>query len=79
MVEIEERTFDIGIGKGVHAKHQFHIGDFIRGNSELVTNPRTEILEYYKTSELKVVERAAESGVLPPPWHGPPPELEIYR
>ena len=75
----EERTFDIGIGKGAHAKHQFRIGDVISGKSEVVSNPRTEIVEYYKTSELKVFERAAESGVLPPPWHGAPPELEIYR
>jgi hypothetical protein len=75
----EERTFDIGIGKGAHAKYQFRVGDVISGKSEVVPNPRTEIVEYYKTSELKVVERAAESGVLPPPWHGVPPELEIYR
>ena len=75
----EERTFHIGIGKGAHAKHQFRIGDVISGKSEVVPDPRTEIVEYYKTSELKVVERAAESAVLPPPWHGVPPELEIHR
>jgi hypothetical protein len=75
----EERTFDIGIGKGAHEKYQFRVGDVIRGKSEVVPDPRTEIVKYYKTSELKVVERAAESGILPPPWHGVPPELEIYR
>ena len=75
----EERTFDIGIGKGAHAKYQFRVGDVISGKSEVVPDPRTEIVEYYKTSELKVVERAAESGILPLPWHGVLPELEIYR
>jgi hypothetical protein len=75
----EERTFDVGIGKGAHAKYQFRVGDVISGKSEVVPDSRTEIVEYYKTSELKAVERAAESGILPPPWHGVPPELEIYR
>ncbi len=75
----KERTFHIGIGNGAAAKYQFRVGDVISGKSEVVPNPRTEVVEYYKTSELKVVERAAETGILPPPWHGVPPELEIYR
>ena len=75
----EERTFPIGIGKGAYAKHQFRIGDFVTGKSEVIPSPRMQAVEYYKASELKVVEKAAESGGLPPPWHGALPELEIYR
>jgi len=74
------RRFRVGrsFQKNLLACKHFVVGDVIRGKSEVVPNPRTEIVEYYETSELKVVERAAESGVLPPPWHGVPPKLEIY-
>jgi hypothetical protein len=75
----EERTFAIGIGKAAQAKHQFHAGDLVSGKSELVSDARNEVAEYYKTSELRLLKREAESGNLPPPWHGPAPELEVYR
>ena len=74
-----EGTFVIGIGKGGQAKHQFRAGDSVSGKSEVVPDTRTEVAEYYKTSELRLIKRDAESADSPPPWHGPPPELEIYR
>lgn len=72
-------TFAIGVGKGAQAKHQFRAGDFVSGKSEVVSDARSEVAEYYKTSELRLIKREAESGDSPPPWHGPPLELEIYR
>ena len=75
----EERPFAIGIGKEAQAKNQIQAGDFAGGKSELVLNTRTEIAEYYKTSGLRLIERETKSGDPPPPWHGPAPELEIYR
>jgi len=75
----EERTFAIGIGKGAQVKHQFRAGDFVSGKSEAVQDPRTEVAEYYKTSELKLIQRETESQEVPPPWHGAPPDLETYR
>jgi len=74
-----EGTSVIGIGKGAQAKHQFRAGDLVGGKSEIVLDARTEAAEYYKTSELTLIERGAESGDSPPPWHGSPPGLEIYR
>ncbi len=75
----KERTFAIGIGKGAQEKHHFRTGDFISGKSEAVQDPRTEVAEYYKTSELKLNQRGTEPEEVPPPWHGSPPDLEIYR
>jgi len=75
----EECTLAIGIGRGAQVKHQFRSGDFISGKSEAVQDPRTEVAEYYKTSELKLIQRGAESEELPPPWHGSPPDLDTYR
>ena len=42
---------------------------------------RTKPVEFYKVSKLKVLKRAVDIEVetTPPPWLGPPPELEIYR
>ncbi len=75
----EERTFTVGLGKEAQAKHQIRAGDVASGRSEVVQDSRKEVAEYYKTSELKVVERGPEVASLPPPWEGLPPELEIYR
>ena len=74
-----ENIFIIGIGKGAQQKVQFRVGDIVSGKSEGIPDARTEVAEYYKTSELRLIKREAESGDSPPPWHGSPPELEIYR
>jgi len=74
-----ESIFVIGIGKGAQVKHQFRRGDFVSGKSEVVPDAQTEVAEYYKTSELLLITREVESRDSPPPWHGLPPELEIYR
>lgn len=64
----EERTFKVGIGKGAQAKHQFKAGDVASGRSEAVQDPRSEVVEYYKTSELKAVAGRMEPQGSPPPW-----------
>jgi hypothetical protein len=74
----EQRSFAIGIGKEAQAKHQLKVGDVVSGKSEEVPDPRSEVPEYYKTSELRVLERGPEGG-LGPPWLGVPPTLEVYR
>jgi len=75
----EERTFIVAIGKEAQAKYQFETGDTASGRSEFVEDVRTEVAEYYKTSELKLVEKRREPAGSPPPWMGLPPPLEIYR
>ncbi len=75
----KERTFAVGVGKEAQAKHQFRAGDVVSGKSEEVRDPKIEASEYYKTSELKVLERETEQGGTGPPWRGVPPSLEVYR
>ncbi len=78
-VDGEERAFTVGIGKEAQAKHQFKAGDVVSGKSERVQDPRTEVSEYYKTSELKILGRSTQQEGPGPPWHGVSPALEIYR
>lgn len=75
----ENREFSVGVGKGAHAKHQFQAGDIVSGMSEPVTDTRIEPVEFYKTSGLKVLERAEQQVAKSPPWLGVPLELEAYR
>lgn len=75
----EEGEFLIGIGKATQAKHEFQVGDTVSGRSAPVVDPRLEPVEYYKTAKLKVLQRAASEDSDPPPWHGAPPALEVYR
>jgi hypothetical protein len=74
-----DREFLIGIGKAAQTKHQFRAGDTASGKSHPVMDTRTEAIEFYKTSNLSVVERFQGKQPEPPPWLGIPPELETYR
>ena len=78
-IEEEDREFLIGIGKAAQAKHRFHVGDIVSGQSQPVLDNRLEAVELYKTSNLRVIERAKKEQHDPPPWHGVTPELETYR
>lgn len=71
-------TFSIGIGKAVHAKHQFKVNDVISGECVPVQDPDMEPVEYYKVSKLKVISKG-EQGSNSSPWELVPPELEVYR
>ena len=68
----------VAIGKAAQAKHAFRVGDSVRGSSLPVADPRKESADLYKTSGLKLLDRS-EALEEPPPWHGPPPDLAIYR
>ena len=74
----EIREFSVGIGKGAQAKHEFRVGDLIRGECVPVVDPRRETAEYYKASKLKVLKPSMDLWN-PPPWFGSPPGLETYR
>ena len=75
----ETGEFLIAVGKGAHEKHQFGAGMELSGLSVPVDDPRLEVAGFYKTSRIKV-DKDADAG-LPsaPPFHGVPPNLEIYR
>ena len=75
----QDREFSVGIGKAAQTKHLFQVGDMVKGRASPVMDPRMEPVELYKASGLKVVKRTDFVEQEPPPWHGPPPELEIYR
>ncbi|HXW68274.1 MAG TPA: hypothetical protein VEJ88_01595 [Dissulfurispiraceae bacterium] len=78
-VNEEEHTFTVAVGKAAQERQQFRFGDTVSGKAGPVEDPRLETAEYYKVSELRVLQRGAESEQMPPPWHGIPPALEIYR
>jgi hypothetical protein len=71
--------FLIGIGKAAQAKQGFRVGDRVSGQSLPVFDNRLEVVKFYKTSRLKIIERSAEHLNEPPPWLGVPPDLETYR
>lgn len=72
-------AFTIGIGKGAQAKHASQVGDEVQGFAVAVANPRTEAVDYYKASGLRVIDRNEESARAGPPWHDLPPDLPTYR
>ncbi len=74
-----EREYSVAIGKGAHSKHGFRAGAIVSGVSVLVSDPRLEVAEFYKTSKLKIIERGSEAVGTPPPWLGVAPSLESYR
>jgi hypothetical protein len=79
VVDNNEREFSVGIGKAAQEKHQFRLGDVVKGESHPILDQRTEVVEYYKTSKLEIIKRDGDSMITPPPWTGVPPSLEIYR
>ena len=75
----ERRDFVVALGKGAHEKHQFRAEDHVSGAGVQVIDTRLETADFYKVSKLKVIGRAVETSVAPPPFIGVPPALEIYR
>jgi len=69
----QEREFLVGIGKAAQAKHQFKVGDVVRGDAYPVADNRTEVVEFYKTSKLEIIEQSDPAVITPPPWIGIPP------
>jgi hypothetical protein len=70
--------FRVGLGAATHAKYQFRIGDQVEGVGHRVCEPRLEIAEVYKVSQVKLIRRGDESATTAP-WHGVPPPLSVYR
>ncbi len=75
----ETRDVVVAIGEAAHAKHGFQVGDTVCGEGEPVADSRIEIAELYKVSKLRVLAKAPDQGSDPPPWHGVPPALPVYR
>jgi hypothetical protein len=73
------QTFWVGIGKAAQAKYEFQCGVTASGKAHPVQDSRIESVEYYKVSGLSVSGLAEAIQIGVPPWHGIPPNLEIYR
>ena len=78
-IDDQDGEFLIGIGQAAQTKHEIRAGDIVSGRSMPVEETRLETAEYYKAAGLKVIQRSPSVTHDPPPWHGVPPELEIYR
>jgi hypothetical protein len=74
-----EAEFTVGIGPAAQQRHSFRVGDEVAGASLAVGDPRTEAVQYYKTSALSLAKRAPDLPERPPPWHGTPPDIAVYR
>jgi hypothetical protein len=74
----ETREFVVALGKAAQERHQFRVGDRVSGKGQYVFDPRAETADVYKVSALKMLERNACASE-PPPFHGVPPLLEVYR
>ena len=59
--------------------HALRVGDEVKGESVAVEEPQLNLVQFYKTSGLRVIARAGDSVPTPPPWLGVAPALEIYR
>jgi hypothetical protein len=79
IVDGHKGEFLIGIGKAAQEKYRFHIGNIVSGQSYPVLDNRLEAVEFYKTTNLKILERVENIEYDPPPWIGVPPDLETYR
>jgi hypothetical protein len=74
----ESRRFPVRVGPGAMPKHGFRAGMKITGEAKLVADPEREVAELYKAAGLKTIA-TADAEVPPPPWHGVPPPLPVYR
>lgn len=75
----QARDFLVAVGEGAHEKHAFRVGDQVEGEGEPVADARMETAELYRVSGLILSARRSETAESPPPWHGVPPALEVYR
>ena len=78
-VDGEAREFSIGIGKAAQAKHALQVGFRIDGLCRDVEDPRTEVVDFYKVSKLRVTEGHRVRNDTPPPWVGATLTLPEYR
>ncbi len=73
------RETAVAISGAVQARHGLQVGDTISAEGEPVADPRLETAELYKVSKLRVIARVAGQATEPPPWHGIPTALPVYR
>lgn len=78
-IDGEPGEFQIAIGKAAETKHRFHAGMEARGQAVPVPDPRLETAGFYKASGLKILKDDEGDPPAGPPFHGVPPDLEIYR
>jgi hypothetical protein len=69
----------VAIGPKAHEQHKFRIGDSIKSAAIPVADRETEWAEFYKVSELQLIERTHPGDWPPGPDGGIAPPLEQYR
>jgi len=74
-----QRRSSLGVGKAALAKHQFQVGHEVSGHCQPIANSRTEAVDFYKASKMKVLTRDIDTRLNSQPWHGVPLELPVYR
>ena len=72
-----DKEFSVAISAAQQEKHQFHIGDKIKGTAWTEKYPQWEFADYYRAGGLKKLESTNIVG-FPPPWTDATPELSVY-
>ena len=72
-------NFIIAVGKGAHEKHQFCAGMKVNGLSVPIDNPKLEVAEFHKTSQIKIKKNEESVNSNEPAFLGIPPDLPVYR
>ena len=75
----EAQDLSVAVGKAAHEKHQFRIGDRLRGKGVRVADPKLETADLYRISGIKVLARGPDAPAEGPPFVGVPPSLPVYR
>jgi hypothetical protein len=75
---VARSRFNMAIGPAAHERHQFRIGDSIKGMAVPVPDPETEWAEFYKVSGLQLTGRTHPDAP-PSPTGGIAPPLTRYR
>jgi hypothetical protein len=69
----------VAVGRGLHAKLAFRVGDRVSASGEAVQDPTKEIADLYKVSGLLVEARGGDARETGPPFHRLAPDLPAYR
>jgi hypothetical protein len=67
-----------GVGPAAHEKHQFEVGQVVRGQAQPVSDSKLEPVDFYKVSRV-FAGAATISPETSPPWHGVAPTIDVYR
>jgi len=71
--------FSVAISEKQQQKHEFCIGDEVKGTAWTKMYDVSDYADYYRAGGLKVLTRGERSNTKSPPFLIPPPDMETYE